>query len=229
MRSKARTVSATDVDLLRVLAEVGSVVAASRRVGVTRDSANYRLARLAIAFGGPVVASVRGGSGHGATRLTPLGERIARRGFDAVQVLGARPIAPLATPNVVGGVFRPTPAPCIELRDGRRLRVTFRADPGEAVEAVVDPETILLALRPFPSSARNVLPGTVERAAGRGDSRERHVLVRVGSERFRVAVTGETVRQLQLRAGRRVWLFLKATAIHRIARAGGRAPRAPLS
>ena len=68
------------------LAQERSVVAASRSVGISRDRAIYRLARLDAAFGGPVVAAVRGGRAHGGTRLTALGDRIVRQGFGSVEL-----------------------------------------------------------------------------------------------------------------------------------------------
>jgi molybdate transport repressor ModE-like protein len=192
------------------------VVAASRSVGISRDRAIYRLARLERAFGGPVVAAVRGGRFHGGTLLTPLGDRIVREGFDSVELLGARPVAPLSHPNLLEGVFRRGPAPEVELGSGLRLRVAFAAEEGEPVAVLVDPESILVARRRFPSSARNVLPGVVVKLGWAHGDGGRLLLVRSGPATFRVAITDEPIRQLHLTPGARVWLYVKATAVRRV-------------
>jgi len=212
-------VTSTDVALLRSLARERSLVGASRRVGISRDSAVYRIARLGRAFGGPVVRSVRGGSDHGATLLTPLGDRIARGGFDSLDLLGARPVAPPPPPNRFVGTYRRDPHPAVVLGRGVRLRVAFAAEDGERVAVVLDPEAVLLARRRFPSSARNVLSGTVESVDLHApDPVGRTLRVRLGPVRLRVAVTSETVRSLGLTAGTRVVLYVKATSLRRVAR-----------
>jgi len=212
-------VTDTDIALLRHLAYDRSVVAASRRVGISRDRATYRLARLGEAFGGPVVASVRGGRGHGESRLTPLGDRIVRQGFDTVELLEARPVAPPSISNLLRGVYHRTPMPSVSLAKGVQLRVAFPANEGEPVSVVLDPESILVARGKFPSSARNVLPATVEEVRPGAEPLERTLVVRAGSVRLRVSVTEEPVRQLRLARGARVWLYVKATAIRRVGRA----------
>lgn len=223
MTDRPRVVTDTDVALLRTLAREPSVVAASRRVGISRDRATYRLARLEEAFGGPVVQSVRGGRGHGATRLTALGDRIVRQGFDSVELLDARPLAPPSRSNLLRGIYHRDPAPEVTVGKGVRLRVAFTAEEGEPVSVLLDPESILVARGKFPSSARNVLPGTVEEVRPGRDSLGWTLVVRSGPARLRVAVTEEPVRQLGLAPGARVWLYVKATAVRRV----GRAPAAP--
>lgn len=213
---RAPTVTAVDVALLRSLVEERSLVAASRRLGMSRDRAVYRIARLARAFGGPVVRARRGGVGHGGTLLTPLGDRIARGGFDSIELLDARPLVAPAPPNVLRGVFHRAPAP--EVRVGRALwlRVAFAAEEGEAVTMLLDPEAIVVARRRFPSSARNVLPATVE-ALERSPGRPGLTLVaRCAGAALRVAITDEPVRQLRLRPGAPVLLYVKATALRRV-------------
>jgi len=219
---RAPVVTDTDVALLRSLGRGGSLVAASRQVGISRDRAVYRIARLARAFGGPVVRASRGGAEHGRTTLTPLGDRIVRGGFDAVELLDARPLAPIALPNLVHGRFlRGPPA---EVRVGRalRLRVAFAAEDGSPVSMLLDPEAVVVARRRFPSSARNVLAGTVEALRRRPDSAEVTLVVRVAGLRLRVAVTEETARELGLRAGATVVLYVKATALRRVESDPGR-------
>ena len=223
MSERPRIVTDTDVALLRSLERERSVVAASRRVGISRDRATYRIGRLERAFGGPVVSSVRGGRDHGGTRLTPLGDRIVREGFDSVELLDARPVAPPSRPNLLHGTYHRHPAPAVALAGGVSLRVAFDATEGEPVGLLLDPEAVLVARARFPSSARNVLPGTVE-AVHRGPPPVGAiVVVRVGRFHWRVAVTREPVRQLGLERGARVWLYVKATALRPVA-AVGRAP-----
>ncbi len=218
MTSRPRTVTDTDVALLRTLALERSVVAASRRVGISRDRATYRLARLEAAFGGPIVESVRGGRGHGETHLTALGDRIVRQGFDSVELLDARPVAPPSRSNLLRGVFHRDPSPHVSIGKGIQLRVAFSAEEGEPVSVLLDPESILVARGRFRSSARNVLPGMVEEVVPGGDSLGWTLIVRAGPARLRVAVTEEPVHQLALAPGARVWMYVKATALRRVAR-----------
>ena len=225
MSVRPRTVTDTDVALLRMLARERSVVAASRRVGISRDRATYRIARLEQAFGGPVVASVRGGRGHGSTQLTALGDRIVRGGFDSVELLDTRPVAAVSRSNVFTGIYHAGPAPEVALGPGLRLRVAFPAEEGETVTVLVDPEAVLLARRKFPSSARNVLPASVEEVRPEPDGVGATLVARIGALRVRVAVTTEPVRQLRLTPGTRVWLYVKATAVRRVGRAGARPTR----
>jgi molybdate transport repressor ModE-like protein/molybdopterin-binding protein len=224
--ARPRVVTDTDVALLRTLARERSVVAASRRVGISRDRATYRLGRLERAFGGPVVTSVRGGRGHGGTRLTALGDRIVREGFASVELLDAQPVAPPSRSNLLRGVYHRRPAPEIALVGGIRLRVAFSAEEGEPVAVVLDPEAILVARGRFPSSARNVVRATVEeiRAGGDREPLGETLVARVGGLRLRVAITDEPVHQLRLAPGARVWLYVKATALRRVGR-----PASPLT
>jgi len=216
--ARPRIVTDTDVALLRSLGRERSVVAASRAVGISRDRATYRLGRLERAFGGPVVTSVRGGRGHGATRLTPLGDRIVREGFDSVELLAAQPVAPPSIPNLLEGTYRGRPTPRIVLDGGLELRVAFEADEGEPVSVALDPEAILLACGRFSSSARNVLGAEVVAVRRRRPTADSTVAVRVGRYRLRVAVTPEPVRELGLVPGARVYLYVKATALRRVGR-----------
>jgi len=218
---RPHVVTDTDVALLRSLAQAGSVVAASRRVGISRDRATYRIARLEEAFGGPVVASVRGGRGHGTTSLTPLGDRIVRQGFDSVELLDARPVAPPSSSNLLRGVYHRSPSPEVTLPGGLRLRVAFPAEEGDEVTVLLDPEAILVARGRFPTSARNVLRATVETVRRGTEASGPTVRVRVGALRLRVAITDEPVRQLHLAPGRRVWLYVKATALRHVAGQAG--------
>lgn len=214
--SRADLVTSTDIALLHALERRPSVVAASRRLGISRDRAVYRLARLSRAFGGPVVASVRGGARHGGTVLTALGDRIARGGFTSLELLDARPTTPLSAPNLLQGVYRRSDDP--EVRVGRSLglHVAFDAPEGSPVSVLLDPEAVVVARGRFPSSARNVLPAVVLGTERERGALEVTLVVRCGGRRLRVAVTDETVRQLRLRRGASVWLYAKATALRRV-------------
>ncbi len=216
MTARPSAVTATDVALLRALERERSVVDASRRVGITRDRATYRLARLERAFGGPVVQSERGGRGHGGTSLTSLGDRIVRQGFDSVELLESRPWAPLSRPNLLHGVYRGRPAPAVAVGPGLSLRVAFVADEGASVSVLLDPESVLVARQRFASSARNVLPAVVDSVQRGRSPRGTTLVVRVGAYRLRIAVTEEPVRQLRLRPGAHVWLYVKATSLRRV-------------
>jgi molybdate transport repressor ModE-like protein/molybdopterin-binding protein len=225
MTERASLVTDVDVALLRSVARERSVVAASRALEMPRDRAVYRIARLARAFGGPVVLAARGGRSHGGTRLTELGDRIVRGGFDSVELLAARPVAPPSRSNRMVGVYHGTPGPTVVVAGRLRLRVTFAAEEGEPVSLLLDPEAILVALGKFPSSARNVLRATVTRVEPETPGGGAALQVRVGPLALRVAVTAETVRQLRVRAGGRLWLYVKATALRRVAPAPARPTR----
>jgi molybdopterin-binding protein/molybdate transport repressor ModE-like protein len=225
---RARVVTDTDIALLRAVGKDRSVVAASAHVGLSRDQATYRIARLARLFGGAVVAGVRGGRAHGGTRLTALGDRIARRGFDSVELLPPPSVLPPRRSNLLRGVYHGRPSPEVTVGRGVRLRVTFAAGEGESVSLRLDPEAILVAPAQFPSSARNVLPATVAAFQRGRPPLGSTLLVRTGAHRLRVAITEESVRQLRLARGSPVWLYVKATAVQRVGRPAGRPTRGSL-
>ena len=215
-RPRTSLVTSTDVALLRALTQERSLVGASRRVGISRDRAVYRVERLERAFGGPVLRAIRGGSTHGGSTLTALGDRIVRGGFDSVELLGAHPVTPLARPNLIHGVYYRDRTPEVRVRGGLRLRVAFPARDGEEVRLLFDPESVVVARHRFVSSARNVLPATIERVHHDPGTLGRTLVVRCHGTRLRVAVTEEPVRQLGLRPGTGVWLYVKATALRRV-------------
>jgi molybdate transport system regulatory protein len=63
-------------DLLRLIAETGSISAAGRRMGMSYRRAWNLVAELNHAFRGPLVESARGGSGGGGAALTELGHAV---------------------------------------------------------------------------------------------------------------------------------------------------------
>ena len=229
MKRRPPVVTDRDVALLRSLEQERSVVSASRHVGISRDRAVYRLDRLARAFGGPVVTSVRGGRSHGGTRLTVLGDRIVRGGFDSVELLEGRPLAPLPASNLLRGVYHRAPHPEVVVGRDLRLRVAFAAEDGERVSLLLDPEAVLVARQRFASSARNVLSGTVEAVRPSGPL-GRTLVIRTGPVLLRAAVTAEPVHQMGLRPGAKVVLYVKATALRRVgATRPGPTPGSPRS
>jgi molybdate transport system regulatory protein len=224
MSQRPSVVTDQDIALLRSLGRERSVVSASRRLGISRDRAVYRLQRLERAFGGPVVTGERGGAGHGGSRLTALGDRIVRGGFDSVEMIHGRSQAPRSASNVIRGVYHRDPYPEVTVGRTLRLRVAFPAEEGEAVSVLLDPEAVLVARRRFASSARNVLSATVESVRPAG-ALGCTLTVKAGSVRLRAAVTAEPVRQLRLRPGAKVVLYVKATALRRAGPSGRRSTR----
>jgi molybdate transport repressor ModE-like protein/molybdopterin-binding protein len=215
--TRTDSVSSLDVELLERIGATASVVSAARALGISRDRANYHLSRLARAFGGPVVATERGGAHHGGSVLTPLGDRIARGGFEVLTLLGMRRTG--APSNLLVGTYRAGTTPEIDLGGSLALRVAFPAEDGERVAVLLDPESIVVARTRFPSSARNVLPATVLAIRPGDGPFGRLVVVRAGRRtRLQVAVTREPIRTLGLARGRRVYLYVKATALRRVAR-----------
>jgi molybdate transport repressor ModE-like protein len=208
----------TDLSLLALLGRSSTLVDACRQLGVTRDVGTYRIRRLRRLAGGPVVRTQRGGAGHGATRLTPRGARLLGRGRSLLAV-DARPNAdrPSGSPTRLRGRWHAAPQPNVTA-DGLRLFVGFRAQEGEPVEVERDPESVILATRRFPSSARNVLAGVVRavhrRGPGTGPVSVR-ARVTVGRRPFDVALTERSVRELGIARGRPVFLYVKATALRR--------------
>jgi len=80
-----------------------------------------------------------------------------------------------------------------------------------AAHAVIRPEDLLLSAAPLPASIRNRIEAVVERVEHLGPV----VQVQLAAGRDLVAaVTVATATELGLRAGVRVWLGLKATAVH---------------
>lgn len=220
MRRARVTISSGDTALLEAIARRGSVVAAARELRTSRDRATYRLGRLAASLGGPLVVARRGGRAHGTSRLTPLGTAVARRGFDGLELVGARPRLPRARANVLVGTYRAGPPPRVLLAGGGpALRVAFTYDDGARAELLLDQEAVLLAPRRFPSSARNVLAATVDRLEPTRGRSARGVHLRLGRTSLRALVTDETIAELGLAPGSRTFVYVKATSLRPVVRA----------
>lgn len=218
MTGSSPLVTPTDRALLRALATEPTVVAACRRIGVTRDVGVYRLRRLARTAGGPVVRSDRGGRFGGGSHLTARGRALLRSAVDAVAVRGP-PWPPPEAITALKGSYRSRPEPTVVLAGGFELVVTFRAREGESIRVGIDPDSVLVATRPFASSARNRLRGRVAAIRPSGP-RVRTVSIAVGPHRFRASLTERSVRTLGLRVGAPVVLLIKATALRRLPQPG---------
>ena len=210
------TLTPLDVALLGHLARDPSLARAVRSLGISADRGSYRLRRLARALGAPVVAGERGGTERGRTELTSGGRTLLDAGAGAVVGSPSRE----AAQELVRGKGRwvEGPVPMVRLDEGLLLAVAFRARPRERVTIAIDPASILLATREFPTSARNVLAGRLTRVrrSGPGTGGGREVAeVNVQGWRVPVAVTEEAVKALGLVRGRLVYLYIKATAVRR--------------
>lgn len=199
-------ITPVDQQLLEALALAPSVAEACRRAGLTRDRGIYRLRRLSEGFGGPVVRSRRGGPGVGGAHLTRLGRALLER------ARGEPAGAPRR--NRLCGTFRAGPPPRVEVDGGPSLVVAFRARDGERVAVGCAPEALLLARAEFDTSARNVLPVVVAGHRAVGRDRE-EVRLALGPAELRASVTPAAVARLRLERGRRLFVYLKATALRR--------------
>ena len=208
-----------DTALLGQLERETTLAAACERLGISIDRGAYRLRRLARALRSPVVRTGRGGAGHGRTRLTEMGREIRERGSGAVLTPSDRRRSARG-PSELVGTYRVGSPPTVRLRGGPTLAVSFVAEPDERVSVSIDPASILLATGRFPTSARNVLAGVVRAVRSAGPETgyaQRRVEVAVGRRAFSVAVTPAAVESLGLRPRRAVYLYVKATAVRRLA------------
>lgn len=201
-----------DVELLRAIAEHGSIHAAANELERSYAHAQRRVVELEEALG-PLVERRRGGSGGGGSSLTDEAQALLER-FERLEN-AAEGLTAVEETVLSGTVIE---------RDGE-LGVV-ECDPGE-VRALVPPsgEAVAVAIRsdaitltppeetpaPEETSARNRFPGTVERVEA-GES-VAHVRVDVGAETRLVAlVTRASVDRLDLEPGREVVASFKATA-----------------
>jgi molybdopterin-binding protein/molybdate transport repressor ModE-like protein len=209
-RSARPWITPVDRKLLEALASAPSVAGACRQAGLTRDRGVYRLRRLSEGFGSAVVQSRRGGPGVGGARLTRFGRSLLERSR------GGEPGAPHR--NRLSGTYHAGPAPRVDVEGGPSLVVAFRAREGEHVTVGCAPEALLLARARFDSSARNVLPAVVAGSRSVGREREEVTLL-LGRAELRASVTPAAVERLKLARGRRLFVYLKATALWREGRA----------
>jgi molybdopterin-binding protein/molybdate transport repressor ModE-like protein len=202
-----RPVLVTDLDLalLRAIDREGSVAAACRALGIPRDRGVYRIARLGRRLPGGVLTARRGGAGRGSSRLTDAARRLSETGPEGRPMAGALGAA-------LRGTYRIRPDGHVVV-GGQPVYVDFVAREGERVGIALDPEAIVVARGRFDSSARNVWSGVV-RSVGPSGARCTAV-VRALGRNLPVALTRASVERLGLRPGRRVYLYVKATALRR--------------
>ncbi|HTT16742.1 MAG TPA: hypothetical protein VMH49_05245 [Thermoplasmata archaeon] len=209
MSASERFLTPLDRRLLEQLRGEPNVVHAARSLGIGRDRAVYRLARLARLFGGPVVRGLRGGASPGGSQLTRLGRHLL------AERTGRRP------PNRWTGVYHRRPSPRVLLAHGSQLAVAFRAREGETLAVEVDPEAFVVARRPVALSARNVMPSRIAALRRLRDGTvELHA--RWNEQDVRVALTASSVARLRLRVGGGAYLYAKAVAIRRVTRGSPR-------
>ena len=154
------------------------------------------------------------------TRLFLLdGGRIVDRG-PPLDVLAARSGPLEGVRNVHRGVVEGH-APdggetLVRLADGPALVVPYNGAPrGTPVAIAVRADDILLARGPVGGlSARNVLPGTVDRVVPHGGEAE--VIVRTGGVAWIVSVVGSAVEALALQPGVEVRIIIKARSCREI-------------
>lgn len=201
-----------DVELLRSIAEHGSIHAAANELERSYAHAQRRVVELEEALG-PLVERRRGGSDGGGSSLTDGAQALLER-FDRLESAAEGLTAVEET--VLSGI--------VVERDGE-LGVV-ECDPG-AVRALVPPsgEAVAVAIRsdaitltppaetpaPEETSARNRFSGVVERVEA-GES-VAQVRIDIGAETRLVAlVTRASVDRLDLEPGREVVASFKATA-----------------
>ena len=204
-----RWLTPLDVRLLERLGVEPNLVRAARTLGVGRDRAVYRLARLARLYGGPVARGEKGGRAAGATRLTALGQRLLRRAH------GER-----SGSNRWSGTYSGRPSPRVRVGPGTELEVSFHDREGRGVTVEVDPEAFVVAPTPVALSARNALAVSIERIRRRPDGTAT-VVARWGERPVRVALTAGSVDRLGLAVGCRAYLYVKAVAVRRVPRSPG--------
>lgn len=141
----------------------------------------------------------------------PVAEVLAR----PVSVMAARAVG---TENLLrGSVRRHLPDEgCSEVDvEGTTLQTTLLDLPqGSPVALGLRAEEILVSLNPIhETSARNVVPGIVRELTPRESAVELRVTTPAS---LRVLVTPVSVRELGLEPGRRVYLLIKASALHRL-------------
>ena len=223
------TFGAADAELLRAVADHGSVSGAAESLGRSRARALNRLEKLEEAFGS-LVERRRGGADGGGSRLAPDARtllaqfdrlRAAVSGTAAVPetVLDGRVVnrdGEVGTIETDAGTVRalliddaPTGGPPAteappDVDSGGRVQVSVRAD----AITLYDPED---APPSGGTSARNRFSGTVARIdPGRAIA---HVAVDVGTTDALLAlVTGDSLDQLALETGDGVVAAFKTTA-----------------
>lgn len=204
---------ARDAALLRGIARKGSVARAAGDLGRSRARALTRIETLEGAFGS-LVERRRGGRDGGGSELTEYAIELLDR-YERLQVaLDATATAPETvldgTVETVDGELarvRTSMGTIRGLHDGidrgQQVQVRIGADAITVLDAAAEPD-------PDATSARNRHRGTVA-GIDRGETVVT-VSVDVGGTTFRVSITADSERRLDLSGGAPITLTWKATA-----------------
>jgi len=132
-----------------------------------------------------------------APRSFPVARAVGTDNLFVGEIVGHRPEDGITTLAV---------GPCL-------LEVPYNGlAPGSTVTVGVRSEDIIVSLEHLTQiSARNVLPGTVKHMIS--DRENVELVVSCGAD-FKVSITSGTVRALDLSVGKRVYLLVKARALH---------------
>ncbi len=199
--ARERWLTPVDLRLLAALTREPTLVGAAAASGIGRDRAVYRLRRLARLYGRPAALGEKGGRAPGRTRLTALGRRLLAEGG------GPRPTA-----NRWRGRFRAGRPPLLAVDGGGELAIGRAGRAGTVAYAEIDPESVVVGRSRVRLSTRNVLPATVRAVRRRADGNAT-LVARWGPREVRAAITSASVAELGLIPGRRVYLYVKATAV----------------
>jgi molybdate transport system regulatory protein len=175
------------IALLEQIEQQGSITRAAKAAGVSYKAAWDAVDAMNNLAPAPVVATATGGRGGGGTRLTDEGRRLIAA-YRAIAV------------------------------EYQRFLAGVNAALGEATGAGDDTAAALDLLRRLSlrTSARNQFVGRIVAVTARTVDAE-VVLALQGGERITAGVTNESVEQLGLRPGRRVWALVKAVGVDVVA------------
>lgn len=224
LRADDVSFTAADAELLRAVAEAGSVSGATDALGRSRARALHRIEALESAFGS-LVERQRGGATGGGSELTPTAEELLGQ-FDRLQATLA------GTANaeecvIYGTITEREREFCVVATDAGPVRARLvdhparNLDGDSRVQVSVRSDTVTLhAPTDTPgedaTSARNRFEGTVVDVES--DTAIGRVTVDVGTEESLIALlTEESLDRLALDAGDAVVASFKATATRAIA------------
>jgi molybdate transport system regulatory protein len=217
LRADGITFDDRDADLLRAVAEEGSLNAAAESLGRSYSRAHQRLGELEGVFG-PLVERTRGGAGGGGSTLTD-GARALLARYDRLRAEFTG-VAEAAETVVEGEVVDRTGELAVLETALGRIRALTPPDAG-AVQVTLRADAVTLhAPEDAPpaggTSARNRLEGTVV-AVDAGEA-VATVTVDVGAVTLPALVTVESVDRLGLAPGTEVVATFKATATRAVPR-----------
>ncbi len=108
-----------------------------------------------------------------------------------------------------GKVLETGQGPCFDT-GSMRIWMTPGSESVGATHVSIDPENIIASKEPFLSSARNRFEGMITEIADQGGK----ILLEVQSgENFRVQITSQSLRKMNLTVGSRIYLTFKASSV----------------